>query len=230
MHNQKIIDKICKCLRLAESGNAHEAASALRQAHRLMRKHGVSEAQLLAAGVTEAASDGGSRYTPSFWLVALAELVAQSFDCRVLLARRYGKAPEFRFIGLDFTPELASYSFSVLSRQLEQARKDFLQDLAIEDPLDRERRGEVFAQAWLFRVARTVAEFVGHEAAQVAADAYIREQYGETLECMSRDPVAPQRQDYADILSGMRAADEVALYRSMARHLRPALVQLKRSA
>ena len=33
MDQEKIIDKICKCLRLSESCNPNEAASALRQAH-----------------------------------------------------------------------------------------------------------------------------------------------------------------------------------------------------
>ena len=38
-----IIGKIKKCLSLSQSDNPHEAASALRQAQALMRKHGLDE-------------------------------------------------------------------------------------------------------------------------------------------------------------------------------------------
>jgi len=52
-NNKKIIDKICKCLRLSESGNPNEAALALRQATSMMKKHGISDTQVLSAEVTE---------------------------------------------------------------------------------------------------------------------------------------------------------------------------------
>jgi len=226
----KIIDKICKCLRLSESGNPNEAAAALRQAHRLMRKYGVAEDQILAAGVAEAVVDSGNRYNPPFWAVALSNLVCEAFDCRVLVSRRYGRAPEFRFIGLEQTPQVAGYCFSVLHRQLEQAREAFIAGLGSEARSERERRGEVFVQAWLIRVARTVAEFSSQPATREAVDAYIREQYGDADEQWYRDSLQTGCEDYEDILSGMRAGEQVSLFRSMAHCLRPSLPPLKQSA
>lgn len=104
-NNKKIIDKIYKCLRLSESGNPHEAALALRQASSMMKKHDISGAQVMAAEVTESATQAGERYNPPFWALALANLVAEAFQCRNLISRQYGKSPEFRFIGLGFKPK-----------------------------------------------------------------------------------------------------------------------------
>ena len=39
---EAVIDKIRKCMALAESENEFEAAAALRQAQRLMQQHGLS--------------------------------------------------------------------------------------------------------------------------------------------------------------------------------------------
>lgn len=230
MSKHKIIDKICKCLRLSESANPNEAAAALRQANRLMHKHRVTADQLLAAGVEEAAVDSGNQYNPPFWAVALSNIVSEAFDCRVLISRRYGKRPEYRFVGVDYAPRIATYCFTVLYRQLEQARQDFVTDLALDDRAESDRRGDVFAQAWLFRVARAVAEFSGQQAAREAVDAYIGEHYGETHEQLYADATQTGQEDYDDILCGMRAAQGVVLFRSMSGQFQPFLPSLKQSA
>lgn len=214
MEHRKIIDKICKCLRLSESGNPHEAAMALRQAHRLMQKYRVSEELVRKAVVEESVVDIGQAYTPPFWVLALANLVADTFDCRVFVARHYGRRPEYRFLGLDLTPELATYTFEVLLRQLTQAREEFVAGLTEVDEAEAQRRGDVFAQAWLFRVARTVENFASNSEVLAAVDAHIKAEHGEPVD-LSGEPVAPENRDYEDILSGMRAANEVSLFRSL---------------
>ena len=210
-NNKKIIDKIYKCLRLSESGNANEAALALRQASSLMKKYGISDAEVIAAEVSEGAVKAGERYNPPFWTLALANLVAEAFECRNLILRQYGKCPEFRFIGLGFKAEVATYSYTVLHRNLSQAIDEF--KLSVEKT-DENRRVEVFAQAWLFRVGRTVSEFIGDNTDKVILDEYIEQKYGETVE-LAGEATDTENADYDDILSGMRAAHEVVLYRSV---------------
>lgn len=229
-NNKKIIDKICKCLRLSESANPNEAALALRQATSMMKKYGVSDAQVLAAEVTESAAHVGDRYNPPFWALALANLVSEAFECRNLISRQYGSSPEFRFIGLGFKAEVATYSYTVLHRYLSQAIEEFT--LSVDktnkkESAEENRRVEVFAQAWLFRVGRTVSEFIGDTADKEVIDKYIHDKYGETVELMS-ESVETQYDDYDDILSGMRSADEVELYRSVGQFVEPALLQRKR--
>ena len=215
MEHRKIIDKICKCLRLSESGNPHEAAMALRQAHRLMQRYRISEELVRKAIVEESVVDIGRAYTPPFWVLALANLVADTFDCRVFVARHYGRRPEYRFLGLDLIPELATYTFEVLLRQLTQAREEFVASLVPEAAGEEsQRRGDVFAQAWLFRVARTVENFASNTEVLAAVDAHIQAVHGETVD-LTREPVEPETDDYEDILYGMRAANEVSLFRSL---------------
>lgn len=228
MEQQKIIDKICKCLRLSESCNPNEAAAALRQAHGLMKKYNVSEEQILAADVSESAVESISRYNPPYWLLALSNIVADAFECRAFVSRRYGRSPQFRFIGLGYNSEIASYTFTVLYRQLEQARESFANDLGSESRIEKERRTDIFAQAWLFRVARLVAEFVETPHGEEAINAYIEENYGETPQ-LAETPTSTDTDDYEDILSGMKAANEVALYRSVNQARQPPSLMRKRA-
>lgn len=214
MDHRKIIDKICKCLRLSESGNPHEAAMALRQAHRLMNKYRISEELVRKAVVEESVVDVGQAYTPPFWVLALANLIADTFDCRVFVARHYGCRPEYRFLGLDFSPELATYTFEVLLRQLTQTREEFVTSLGLQDEVESQRRGDVFAQAWLFRVARMVENFASNMEVLATVDAHIQTEHGDTVD-LSREPAQPENGDYEDILSGMRAANDVSLFRSL---------------
>ncbi len=214
MEHRKIIDKICKCLRLSESGNPYEAAMALRQAHRLMKKYRISEDLVREAIVAESVVDIGQAYTPPFWVLALANLVADTFDCRVFVARHYGRRPEYRFLGLDVSPELSSYTFEVLLRQLTEAREAFVSNVTEVDDTEVQRRGDVFAQAWLFRVAQTVRDFARNEAILASVDAHIHAAHGETAD-ISQEPAPADDGDYEDILCGMRAANDVSLFRSL---------------
>ena len=220
MDLERIIDKISKCLRLSESCNPNEAGAALRQARRLMEKYDVSEAQLQAAQMEESSATKGLRFNPPLWALALSDIVAKAFDCKVLIARRFGKQPEYRFIGLSCAPSVASYTFTVLYRKLEQAREAFLMPGDGLSEEECERRREVFAQAWLFRVASKVREFVSDNTVREAVDRYVAEKYGETDEFV-QDPVDTDNRDFEDILSGMRAAEEVALYHSISEMLIP---------
>ena len=225
--NKQIIDKICKCLRLSESGNPNEASSALRQADAMIKKYGVSDAQILAAEITEDTIQVGERYNPPYWALSLATLIADAFHCRSLISRRYGRGPEFRFIGLGIKTEVATYSYKVLVRHLQRAISDFAGTLDLEhvkDSNEMQRREKIFAQAWLFRVGRTVSEFIDDKVDKSIIDNYIEETYGHTAELFS-EPAAAKQADVDDILCGMRAANEIELYRSVEKFFEPQILQ-----
>lgn len=211
MDKTKIIDKIQKCLRLSQSGNANEAAAALRQAQGLMRKYGIIEAEIRLGQIEEASASSTGYFNPPYWAVALSELVAQAFDCRAFICQR-DQSPEFRFIGVGANAEVSAYTFTFLFRQLRHARRQYLHEGGITDMKERSRRGNVFAQAWLFRIAQTVAEFVSDPASQNAIDEYVNTNYGETP-AWERPPAHLDNTDYDVILSGMRAASDVQLMR-----------------
>ncbi len=222
MDRQKVLNKISKCLRLSASCNPNEAASALRQARGLMKKYHVSDDQIQALLVEEDSTRYGCQFNPPFWALALSDIVSRAFDCRVLIARRFGQQPEYRFIGVDCSPSIASYTFTVLYRKLEQARAAFMQGNGKDDEAENSRRGDVFAQAWLFRVAAKVAAFVVNPATRALLNHYVKERYGDMAE-FSQAPIETETADYEDILCGMKAAGEVALYRSMSGRACPVL-------
>lgn len=224
MDKDKIIDKICKCMRLSESCNPNEAAAAIRQARNMMKKYGISEQQVLTSGVQETSVSSGIDYQPPFWVLALSNIVAQSFDCRAFLSRKEGQNHHFRFIGVGHSAEISSYTFEVLHRRLRRARKDFVWSLDVETKKEKTRRGDVFAQAWLFRITQLVSDFADTPQAKKTIDEYIQQNYGETADLYVK-PKELDNPDYEDILSGMRAANEVDLHRPVAEQKRYSLAK-----
>jgi len=224
MDRDKIIDKICKCLRLSESCNPNEAAAAIRQARNMMKKYDISEHQVMASSVKEASVNSGIDYKPPFWVLALSEIVAKSFACRAFLSRKDGQNHHFRFIGVGHSAQISSYTFEVLHRRLRRARKDFVWSLDIESKKEKTRRGDVFAQAWLFRIAQLVSDFADSQQSKKVVDEYIQQNYGETAELLSK-PKELDNPDYDDILSGMRAANEVDLHRPVEEQKRYSLAK-----
>lgn len=224
MDRDKIIDKICKCMRLSESCNPNEAAAAIRQARNMMKKYGISEEQVLVSEVKEASVSSGLDYKPPYWVLALSNIIAQAFGCRTFLFRKERQNRYFRFIGVGHSPEICSYTFEVLHRRLRRARKDFVWGLNVETKKEKTRRGDVFAQAWLFRIAQLVSDFANTQEAKKAVDEYVQQNYGETVDLYSR-PKEMDNPDYEDILSGMRAANEVDLHRPVTEQKRYSLIK-----
>ena len=233
----KIIDKICKCLRLAESANSNEAASALRQAVSLMKKYDISDEQVDAYEVSinqmnETAVNSSSSSKPSYWVLALSNLVADAFDCRVYISRSRQTKPEFIFIGVDNRPEIASYLYTILYRSLGRARANFMKELRLDESSvrgaesvkERRRRANVFAQAWLFRVSNKVKMFKNEEQSIAKpVDEYIKKKYGVTLDYV-QEPIETTAPDYDDIMIGMRAAEDVSLFRPLRKTDSPLLM------
>jgi len=209
-----IINKICKCIRLSESCNANEAAAALRQAHGLMKKYCISEDEVLAVAINESFIEAGERYNPPGWALSLSNLIAKAFQCRSLVFRRYGFRPKIHFIGMGVRAEVATYTFTILFRKLENAQEEFRKSLADETSADSVHKLEVFTQGWLFRVERTVKEFVDTEENKEIIDNYIHEKYGDPTQ-FKHEEIDVDNKDYDVILSGMRAANDITLFHSV---------------
>ncbi len=233
----KIIDKICKCFRLAESANPNEAAAALRQAIGLMQKYDISEEQVDAHEASinqmnETVVTSCSSGKPAYWILALSNLVAEAFDCRVYIARKCHSKPEFVFIGADNRPEIASYLYIILYRSLGRARAKFMRGLDLQTEVEnitkeRRRRANIFAQAWLFCVSTKVNLFKENkkinQKLNKPVDDYVHQKYGETADYL-REPVETQMPDYNDIIFGMRAARNVNLFRPLKKADNPLLI------
>lgn len=173
--NERIIDKIKKCLALSQSDNPNEAASALRQAQALMRKYGLDEAAVADAEIGEAEVDvrSANRRRPPLWEAGLVVMVGTAFGCRGLVTQgvrqsdgRRAKAT-YRYVGLGSSVQTAAYCATVLLRQLRRGRGEHVKALRAEARLEgwiptaiEERSaGDAFCVGWLDAVRRQVSDF-----------------------------------------------------------------------
>lgn len=215
MDRRKALDKIKKCLGLAMSDNPHEAAAAMRQAQALMREYGVGQADVDMSGVEESAAIAGAKQTPSKWESQLANTVAKAYACKVLFAMGAGR---WNFIGE--IAEVASYTMTVLLRQVRQARRDFtLTKLKNCKLATKVRRGDVFCEAWVSAVYEQVMTFANGNLSP-AVELYLAHHYPDTVKQAPRDRNATTRRRaglraLSDSMHGLLAASDVRLNHGM---------------
>lgn len=158
---ERIIRKIERCMALSKSANEHEAATAIRQAKALMEKHQIEMSELGLAELSINYVDSGrtTMKAPPTWTLLLWSTVSEAFGCTVL--RGY-KGPVF--IGTSPAPKIASYTLSVLERQLQRGKKNYIEEL--EDRSGRKinrsakiRLGRGYCEGWAYGCKRRVQEF-----------------------------------------------------------------------
>lgn len=165
MNNDRIIEKIKKCLSLAKSSNPNEAATALRQAHKLMELHNLSMSDLRMSDIVEVDAKGfGSKSVK--WEAQLQCAVAQCFGCEALLSSRWNRNLRKRenyciFAGVKHKAEIAAYAFGVLLRQLKKDRSNYIKQNAryYMTRHDRSAMGDEFALGWVGSVKKIVQHF-----------------------------------------------------------------------
>ncbi|KND62278.1 hypothetical protein BVER_01716 [Candidatus Burkholderia verschuerenii] len=213
----KVFDKIRKCLALSKSSNEHEAAAALRQAHALMRLHGINEDQVEAASVGDAATSAGAKRRPPLWEAALVGIVGTTFGCAVIFERDW-KNGYWRFVGVGQSAEIAAYAFEVLFRQCRKARAEYIAARLKHCASSRKiERADMFCRAWVGTVAQQVSEFADTKR-DAAIATYLRLKYPETAdspELNPRDRTPNRKVDrslYMDFLAGKDAGQSARLH------------------
>lgn len=120
--NPEILEKVKKLLALATSPVEAEAQLAMEKAGHLLAKHGLTIEDVQVAqeeGMTQLdVTVNGHRIGWTGWL---ANLVATTFDCRVLRVTGLGSkwVLTFRFIGVKGDAQLAEHTMIFLVRQVE---------------------------------------------------------------------------------------------------------------
>ncbi|OZY84854.1 hypothetical protein CBP51_16975 [Cellvibrio mixtus] len=220
MADDKILDKIKKCLALAKSSNANEAQTALRQARKLMELHNIEFADVQASVVTESSRLISAK--PPTWAWKLAHVSAGAFGCEFIGVETW-KGVQFRFIGIDSYPELSSYAFDVLSRQLKKARTEYVGSLTRCKLSTKRRRGDEFADAWVNSVYRLIADFAGaDEEVVMQIEAYKTKTYPD----LTTTPMKPRKRNARDVdarYAGHRAAKSASLHKAMGADQRTAI-------
>lgn len=182
MNKEKYLARIKKLLNLArKSTNTNEAATAMRQAQNMMRKHDVAESDVDFINISEASSKGSPNHaqTPPKYLVYLVEVIKRAFGVQAYFAWRSGKyfysSPRriITFYGPDCRPQIAAYAFDVLARQMTAARKEYVSELHKNTkPANRTAKADQFCEGWADGVWRIVAELVPTEAETTLMESY----------------------------------------------------------
>lgn len=163
MDDNRILDKIKKCLEMAKSktSNPNEAEIALRQARKLMDLHSLEMGDVMASMACESKVPAGSDGSPPAWRVRLAQVCCHAFGTHLIICTSWLESASFVFVGCSAAPELSGYAYQVLERQLQKARKDFLSTQKRCKRSTKVARGDAFAHGWIEAVHGKVDQFAG---------------------------------------------------------------------
>lgn len=154
MSNQKIINRIKKLMALAGSPVKAEAQSALLKARELMEKYDLSIVDITVS--TDIIKN--KKWTPNNYEVLMVRNICSAFGCDF-----YWRATEgFVIIGSDIYAELAKYTYQVLNRQLQAARKDFLATVHKKcKRYTKIKRADSFCVGWVMSVSVLIKSMIG---------------------------------------------------------------------
>lgn len=165
MDQDRVIEKIKKCLALSQSSNASEAASALRQAQKLMELHGITQTSIGRSEVGEAkVKSAASVSRAKNWEIALFNVVAKAFGCRLMFMKSYSYNRDvfatYTLLGLKSKVELAQYTTVVLQRRLMKARAEFVRGISeYATRGEKTTQADGFCEGWVAAIERTVQAF-----------------------------------------------------------------------
>lgn len=228
MNRDDILRKIQKCLALAKSGVAAEAAAALRQAQALMREHGLSELEVSAAQALELPVPAGAT-VPTRHEARLAGVVADSFGCEVILQASsgfFGSHSTWLLIGCSPAVDVAQYTLQVLLRLMAKARKGHIKDkLRRCGPKSKTARADVFCQGWVQAVGHLVSRVERTDEQEAAVLAYMQLKHPGLEQFTPRARhVKHQQHAWADHAAGVRAGSDVQLHRGVGADAAPLML------
>lgn len=218
MTKKEAIEKIKKCLALSASSSENEAETALRQAQALMVMFGVDEADMLAAGVSEAYAKAGALRQPANWESRLAGRVADAFGCNIIFKGGMN-ASKWTFIGCGTSPEIATYAFEVLFRQLKRQRAEHIKTaLKRCKTATKTRRADLFCEGWVQSVAGKISSLAGSEEQDAQIDAYMQLTYPSLVDMKTRNrnkSANLSNRDYNDFAAGRNHGKNAELNRGV---------------
>ncbi len=184
----KRIERVRKLLAVARDPGAteHEAATALEMARKLMEDYGVSDQECRARDACENETARGTRANqPPQWEWHLAGLIAGAFACDPI----FHTSGNWSYIGIDPLPEVASYAFDVLHRQLARARRAYIADALkrVTVRANKTRRADLFCEGWVSGVAQKVRRMARRAGDDEAVSAYTALTYPSLVDLAARD-------------------------------------------
>lgn len=165
MSNQRILDKIKKLMALANSGNPHEAANAMRKAQLLMTEYQLSQSDVELSSIAEHGVKAANKSIKQpWWSGMLTTLICRAFG--VDSYKRYDIFGDVHqiFIGLNTNVEIAAYCYTVLARQLLKARREYAASLNKRlKASTKTARSDLFCEGWVHGVYQQVTDLSPNE-------------------------------------------------------------------
>lgn len=212
--NQKILDRLKKLLALAKSTNPNEAATALRQAQKLMAEHALTATDIEMLDIDRQESTFTASSMPATHMMNLAGVIEDTFGVRALLTGHTG-AVHFSFVGLAQRVEVAVYVFDVVIRQLIRYRKEYIASLSKRmKRATKTRRADLYCRAWVIRVSETVQRFEIPEKELQLLESYLGRHFNTTSTYKATTRKASRR-DASAALAGYRDGSKVSINRAM---------------
>ena len=187
MNKKTVIEKIKKCLALSKSANQHEAAATLRQAMAFMEKYKIDANDPELLGIAEACILGSGSQKPTVFEAILANSIAKMMGCKVILSGdikitkdlHFKKVAAWKFIGFDPAPEIASYAFDVLYRQLKKARSVFISEnlKRVQIKANKVKRADLFCEGWVLEATKLVSELNPNKDEMDQIQAYVQQKH-----------------------------------------------------
>ena len=187
MNKKTVIEKIKKCLALSKSANQHEAAAALRQAMAFMEKYKIDADDPELLGIAEASILGSGSQKPTVFEAVLANSIAKMMGCKAILQSQikvtaqmsFKKECAWTFIGFDPAPEIASYAFEVLYRQLKKARSVFISEnlKRVQIKANKVKRADLFCEGWVLEATKLVSELNPNKDEMDQIQAYVQQKH-----------------------------------------------------
>jgi hypothetical protein len=212
----KIKDKIKKLFALSKSPNANEAAAALEMAQKLMDEYNLVKTEIptLDVRVDEAPRASGSN--PPQYEINLAISIGNAFGCKVLLNKKLdikhlAYQNTYKFVGIDYRPEVASYIAVVLFRKLRRARAEYLKSLSrVRSRITKIKRGDDFSRGWVSTVTKKLKVNSGTPEENMALEMYMKK-YTNAKTTSGIDRGSVKRYKYLDWCRGRKAGEDVEI-------------------
>lgn len=129
MTDPRILERIKKLLALSQSPNPNEAAVALQRAQKLMQEHSLSSTDISLSEINEKGEKVLPALRDRILYFALADIVSKAFGVSNYVRRKHTLngyvASEIYFIGPNSRLDSACYTFTILSRQALNVKKEF---------------------------------------------------------------------------------------------------------
>lgn len=235
---QKALEKIKRCLALSQSANEHEAAAAMRQARFLMDKWQVTDNDIDLLDITESSTRAGSVSRPAEWEANLAVIVANTMQCQAVFVSKHclgkgglARVGEWNFVGVDPSPEIATYAFQVLSRQIRKARTHYIKTnlKRVKIAANKTRRADLFCDGWIDTASRLILDLSANSPATMRRiEQYMAKKHQNLKDLKTTDRNAGRNfgeRDFNDHAAGQEAGRDAQLNRGMSGKKQPLIGQ-----